>query len=125
MDGKRYRVRVRFGTIHESARLEEGINAGKLLSGDRERDLVGTYYSHSLEVEPDPRYPGDYDAFYEDITAPVPSHTVTMPHGQGTMTYEAMVSAAEHGSNGVLAGVRRWNGLSVSFVAKRPQRRPG
>lgn len=125
MDGKTYRVRVIFPSVEETARLEDGVNAGDMLSGRRERDLVGTYYDHTLSVEPDPRYPGDYNQFYEDITAPVPSHTVTMPHGQGTVTYEAMVYSARHVANGVIGGVRRWRGLQVSFQGIRPARTPG
>lgn len=125
MDGKTYRVRVIFPSVEENARLVEGPNAGDMLSGRRERDLVGTYYDHTLSVEPDPRYPQDYDQFYQAITAPVPSHSITMPHGQGTVTYDAMVSSARHVANGVIAGVRRWKGLQVSFEGIRPSRLPG
>lgn len=124
MDGRTYRVRIIHPSIEETATLVEGPNAGDMLSGRHERDLVGTFYDHTLSVEPDPRFPEDYESFFEDITAPVPSHTITMPHGQGTVTYEAMVSDARHISNGVLAGVRRWSGLSVSFSSIAPVRRP-
>lgn len=124
MDGRTYRVLVIFPSVGETADLVEGPNAGEMLSGRRERDLVGTYYSHTLSVQPDPRYPQDYDQFFDDITAPVPSHTITMPHGQSTVTYDAMVSSARHVANGVLAGVRRWRGLEVSFQGIRPARRP-
>lgn len=125
MDGKTYRVRIIYTSVGENARLVEGPNAGDMLSGRRERDLVGTYYDHTLSVEPDPSYPQDYDQFYQDITAPVPSHSITMPHGQGTVTYDAMVSSARHVANGVIAGVRRWKGLEVSFEGIRPARLPG
>lgn len=125
MDGKTYRVRIIYPSVEENARLVEGPNAGDMLSGRRERDLVGTYYDHTLSVEPDPSHPQDYDQFYQDITAPVPSHSITMPHGQGTVTYDAMVSSARHVANGVIAGVRRWKGLQVSFEGIRPARLPG
>lgn len=124
MDGRAYRVRARFETLEESASLQEGLNAGDMLSGDHERDLIGTYLSHALEVEPDPRYPLDYDAFYDAIIAPVPSHSIIMPHGQGTVTYDAMVSDAGHRSRGSLGGVRRWSGLRVEFSSIRPVLRP-
>lgn len=125
MDGRDYRVRVRFETLEESARLDEGPNAGDMLSGRHERDLVGTFYGHTLSVEPDPLVQKDYDDFFDAITAPVPSHIITMPHGQGSVTYEAMVSEARHISKGSVGGVRRWSGLSVSFESIRPVRRPG
>ena len=124
MDGRTYKVRVIFGSIEETARLEEGVNAGDMLSYRHERDLAGTFYDHSMGVEPDPRYPEEYDRFYEDISAPVDSHIITMPHGQGTITYEAMVSVAKHVSKGTIGGVRRWSGLSVSFSSIKPVRVP-
>lgn len=124
MDGKTYRVRILYPTVEETATLKNGPNAGEMLSGRQERDLVGTYYDHTLSVGPDPRYPQDYDQFFDDITAPVPSHSITMPHGQGTVTYEAMVSSARHTAAGVIAGVRRWRGLQVSFEGIRPARLP-
>lgn len=120
MDGRKYKVRARFESLEETARLEEGINAGDMLSGDHERDLMGTYLSHVMDVEPDPRYPNEYDAFYAAIIAPVKSHSIVMPHGQGTITYDAMVSEAGHRSRGVLGGVRRWSGLRVEFSSIRP-----
>lgn len=125
MDGKTYRVRVVRDSMEESAQLSEGPNAGEMISGLRERDLVGTYYGHSMAVEPDPRYPQDYDQLFEDLAAPVPSHSVTMPHGQGTVTYQAMVSSVSRRPSGVLAGVRRWKGLTVAFESIRPVRVPG
>lgn len=125
MDGRTYRVRVIHASIEETARLEEGVNAGDMLSYRHERDLAGTFYGHSMLVEPDPRYPEEYDAFFDAISAPVDSHIVTMPHGQGTVTYEAMVSEARHVSRGVVGGIRRWSGLSVSFSSIRPVRTPG
>ena len=124
MDGRTYRVRVVYTSLEESARLEEGVNAGDMLSGRHERDLIGTYYEHSMSVEPDPRYPLNYDEFFDAIAAPVPSHIITMPHGQGLMTYEAKVSSARHTGRGVLAGIRRWSGLSVSFSSIKPVRLP-
>lgn len=63
MDGVSYRLNVRYETLGRSFRLEEGQNAGTMLSGDYTRDLMGTYYDYSMEVEPDPRFPADYDAF--------------------------------------------------------------
>ena len=50
MDGKNYRVRIIFPSVEETARLEEGVNAGTMLSGRDERDLMGTYYDHELSV---------------------------------------------------------------------------
>lgn len=124
MDGRLYRVRLIYPSLEETASLEDGVNAGKMLSGRRERDLDGTYYGHTLSVERDPRFPIDYDDFFDDITAPVPSHSITMPHGQGTITYDAMVYNVSRIYQGTIAGQKIWKGITVSFEPIRPQRRP-
>lgn len=100
----------------------EGENSLTLLSGEESPDILGTCYDHTLSVEPDPQYPGDYDSFFQAISAPVASHTITMPHGQGTITYRARVTGGSHVSRYVMAGVRRWSGLQVQFKALAPQR---
>lgn len=125
MDGVDYRVGIVYGSMEEAAELVDGPNAGVMLSGFEDRDLTGTYYGHSMSVEPDPRYPQDYDALYDALAAPVNSHSVTMPHGQSTVTYDAKVSSVRRRSGSVMGGVRRWHGIEVSFRSIRPVRAPG
>lgn len=124
LDGVTYRVRVRMPTLTRSFRIEEGERSGVVKSGDYFRDITGTYYDYAMEVEPDPAHPEEYDAFYEAISAPTESHTITVPYGQDTMTYEAMVSSGTDSQKDKVGGVTRWTGLSVSFKARKPQRRP-
>ena len=124
MDGHNYRVRVKAGGLRRGFRLEESELSDTVKSGDAFRDIIGTYYDYTMEVEPDPAHPEDYDQFYEAISAPVPSHTLTVPYGQETLTYEAMVSSGEDRPRDRLGGVPRWTGLEVRFQAKKPQRRP-
>ena len=95
-----------------------------MISGLDERDLVGTYYDYSMTVEPEPGSEADYDAFYEAISAPVQSHSITMPYGQGTMTFDAMVYEGTDLYRGMVAGQRKWAGLQVTFSAKGPKRTP-
>ncbi len=124
MDGQSYRLRIRQGSLEESFRIEDGPNTDTLLTGEESRDVIGTYYEHRLSVEPDPRYYQDYCNFYTAISAPVESHTITLPHGQGTITYEAMVLSGKHSIKDRLGGVNRFTGLSVTFKAKAPQVTP-
>ena len=59
MDGTTYRLRVKFKTLGRSFRVEDGDNAGDMLSGLYKRDVISTYYDYSREVEPDSQYPCD------------------------------------------------------------------
>ena len=124
MDGVTYRLRVRYETLGRNFHLDDGENADYMLSGLYQRDLLGTYYDYTMEVEPDPRYPEDYDSFFDAISAPVPSHTLTLPYGQSTMTFQAMVTEGSDLYRGQVAGRRRWGGLQVQFTAQKPQREP-
>ena len=124
MDGVTYRLRVRYETLGRNFHLDDGENADYMLSGLYKRDLLGTYYDYSMEIEPDPMYPADYDSFFEAITAPVDSHSLTLPYGQGTITFDAMVTSGSDLYRGQVAGSNRWGGLQVQFTAQKPQREP-
>ena len=124
LDNVQYKVRVKIRSLNRSFRIEESERSGAVKSGDYFRDIIGTYYDYEMEVEPDPSAPEDYDAFYEMISAPVESHSVVVPYGQGTMTYDAMVSTGDDTKRDKINGVTRWTGLKVKFSAKKPKRRP-
>ena len=86
-------------------------------------NLLGVY-AYQLAVEPNPAHPEDYDAFYEAISAPVPSHKITMPYGQGTMEFDAEILSGEDRLLGKMAGVNRWTGMVVDFQPLSLQRKP-
>ena len=124
MDGVTYRLRVVYDSLIRAFELMEGVNAGEMISGRHERDLLGTGYTYQMQVEPDPRYPTDYDAFFHAISAPVDSHTIVMPYGQTTITYEAMIESGQDTYQGMVAGRARWRGLTVQYRYIEPQRTP-
>lgn len=124
MDGTTYQLRVQFESIERSFRIEDGENAGNMISGLYKRDLTGTYYDYVMDVEPDPVAPGDYDSFYDAISAPVDSHSITVPYGQSTITFDAMVTSGSDSYRGKMAGRNRWAGLRVQFTAQKPQKEP-
>lgn len=124
MDGITYHLRVKFDTITREFHIDDGQNADYMLSGFYQRDLIGTYYDYTLEVEPDPQNPADYDAFYEAISAPINYHSITMPYSQNTITFNAMVTSGRDTYRGKIAGRNRWSGMQVSFTAIEPYREP-
>ena len=71
-------------------------NAGRVMSGLMVRDIIGTYHNYSSMT---PGYQkldfADYDALYELLTAPVDCHSITVPYGQGTATFDAYISNAD------------------------------
>lgn len=113
---------IHFTSIKRNFEVLDGENAGRLMSGEMERDIIGTYYNYTAEIEADDNYPAEYDSFYEIISAPDPSHTITVPYGQTTLTFTAYVT---QGSDELLYMVNgnRWGNLSFNFIAMSPQRR--
>lgn len=124
LDGYEYRVNVIHPSRVLSFEIIEGRNSGQALSYRDIRDIGGTRYNYTMTVEPDPAYPEDFDAFFRDISAPVESHRVTMPMGQTSISFDAVVRSGNITDYGYLAGKRRWKTLEVSFEAIEPQRRP-
>ena len=122
VDGVEYRVRVVYESLSRSFSIVEGPNGGTAITARTIRDIIGTKYGYEMCIEPDPRYPEDYDAFYEAISAPVESHTVEMPYGSGAMKFEAMIVSGEDTYRGILVNRNAWQGLRVQFKPILPQR---
>lgn len=123
VDGIEYDVLVT--SLSRKGKVKESKLSGDVKSGNRFRDIIGTYYDYDMEIATDRLSPEDYDALYEVLTAPVESHTVSLPYGRnGSMEFEAYIQqASDKMKSDTIAG-RTWSGLSVTFYAKKPQRRP-
>lgn len=124
MDGIVYRVRIKYDTLVRAFELIEGDNYGDMLSGRYERDLIGTKFAYQMAIEPDPHYRADYDAFFDAISDPKNSHTITVPYGQSTLTYEAMIDSGSDTYRGVGGNGNIWTGLVVNFRAISVQKEP-
>lgn len=123
MDGITYRVRIVYDSMERAFELMEGDNAGDMLSGRYERDLLGTKYGYTMQVEPDPALPEEYDAFFEAVSAPVDSHRIILPYGQSTLEYTAMIRQGQDVWGGRLGGKNRWHGLTLAYEPQKLQRR--
>ena len=122
VDGVSYKVRVPAGGLTRSFQVLDGKNAGRLLSGTMERDIIGTFYNYQLQIEREGASLEEYDQLYEVLSAPTSFHSVTFPYGQSTLTFQAYVT---DGSDNLLrqsGGKNYWTGLTIKFVAKSPER---
>lgn len=101
-------------------------NSGRLQSYRMHRDIVGTFYNYTLEIDPDKSNRADYDTFYEIVSSPVESHIMVFPYAQETLEFEAYVTNGEDNLKIREEGgkkVNKWDGLSLNFIAMEPQRR--
>ncbi len=108
-------------SLKRSFRIPDGTNAGDMLSGDYERDLVGTYYDYDLVITTSDLAVNEYDALFEALSAPVNSHTVEMPYGMDSITFEAMIEGGDDELIPMDDGTW-WGNLNVTIRAKKPQR---
>lgn len=122
VDGKTYRVRIVYNTLVRAFELIEGSNAGNMMSGRHERDLSGTGFSYQMQIDPDPDYPEDYDELFDLLSDPVNSHAVTVPYGQGTLTYDAEIINGRDVYEGTLSGIEQWKGMTINFRYISPQK---
>jgi len=120
IDGKGFSG-VGVESLKRSFRIPDGTNAGDMLSGDYERDLVGTYYDYDLVITTSDLAVNEYDALFEALSAPVNSHTVEMPYGMTSITFEAMIEGGDDELIPMDDGTW-WGNLNVTIRAKKPQR---
>ena len=120
IDGTSFDVGVEY--IKRQARIEDGPNAGNSKRGDWIRDVYGTFYDYVLAFDTSSGLSReDYDTMYGILTAPVEFHTLVVPYGQSTLSFEAGITGAE--DNVILMDDGTvWGNLSITFRAKSPQR---
>ena len=124
IDGKEYNVTVPAGGIQRSFSVLDTDKSGRSQSGDMIRDIIGTYYNYSIEINTKMLNYDEYDQLYEIISSPTEYHILTVPYGQTTLTFKAYVTSGSDSFNvKEKDGKIRWKGLKLNFIAMSPQRR--
>ena len=123
LDGKEYNIGVM--SLERSFEVSDTDASGRTKDWKMHRDVVGTFYNYTISVTV---WRGDYDSykrFYDVISAPVASHTITVPYNDESLTFQAYCTKGKdkliHKNR--KTGVQLWNDLSVNFIAMEPQRK--
>lgn len=124
VDGVEY-PNVNVISLERTFAVMDGENAGRTMDGSMQRDVIGTYYNYNMELTSDYSDLTEYDKLYEVLSAPVDSHTIVVPYGQGTLTFTAYVANGNDNLIHKRPNFNKWDSLSINFVAMKPQRRPG
>lgn len=123
IDGNTY-PSVLVASLKRNFQVLDGENAGRVLSGDMVRDIIGTYYNYTLEVYAAEASLAEYDSLYELISAPDNSHEIIVPYAQGTMAFDAYVTAGQDELIDGTCDRNKWGNLSFNFIAMSPKRVP-
>lgn len=122
MDGVEY-PNIHVVSLKRSFQVLDGENAGRVMTGEMDRDIIGTYYNYSCEIDASLAERAEYDAFYEAISAPVDSHSIAMPYAQSAIVFDAYVTNGDDELLGMWDG-NEWGSLNFNFIAMAPYRRP-
>ena len=121
IDGTYYNARIPEGGLKRSFQVLDDDSTTRVRSGAMHRSIIGTFYNYSVTFDCSDMDDTAYDNMYEVLSAPVNSHTIIVPYGQSTLTFDAYVTAGE--DTLVIKGTKnRWKGLSVQFIAMQPKR---
>ena len=123
LDGVTY-PHIHFTSIKRSFSVLDGENAGRVMTGEMERDIIGTYYNYAVEADADDATPQEYDEFFDAISAPVDAHLLVVPYAQTTLTFRAYVTQGSDKLEYMMDDQNRWGGLSFNFIAMSPERTP-
>ena len=121
IDGNTYDVEII--SLKRKFSVLDGDKAGRASDGSMMRNIIGTYYNYSMQLNTDRLSRSQYDELYEILSAPQDSHTVILPYGRGTITQQMYVTGGEDDLRIDDKG-NIWDGLSIEFVAMTPKRKP-
>lgn len=123
IDGNTYDVEI--VSLKRKFRVLDGNKAGRASDGSMMRNIIGTYYNYSMQLNTDRLSRSQYDELYEILSAPQDSHTVILPYGRGTITQQMYVTG-NGGEDDLKIDDKGniWDGLSIEFIAMTPKRKP-
>lgn len=122
VDGVQY-PNVHVLSLKRNFAVLDGPNAGRVMDGSTKRDIIGTYYNYSMDLDSSYSDLTEYDNLYEVISSPQDSHNIVVPYGQGTLAFEAYVANGEDDLIHKRDSFNKWDHLRINFVAMKPQRR--
>lgn len=124
IDGVPYDVFIPQGGITRSFKILDGPNAGRMLDATMTRDIIGTFYNYKVSIAQNNPNPEIYDRLYEILSSPKDSHTIILPYGQKTISFEAYVTGGDDRLKRKSKSGAYWDSLTLEFIAMSPYRRP-
>lgn len=106
--------------------ITDGDNAGRTKPPLAEmiRDVVGTFISYTATFEVTSGDVSEYDDMILTLSQPVDYIPITMPYGQGSISFDAYVTKVEDELKNNIGGKRRWGNCKVTFTPMRAQIKP-
>ena len=106
--------------ISRKARIVSSDVSGMLMDNTEYNDALATYYDYTIKIAVPITDMNIYATFFEQVTAPVPSHTFTFPYNQGTKDIVAKVESISDRYFREVNGVQVWRSVQLNIHALKP-----
>lgn len=120
VDGSAYNVYVPEEGITRNFEIADTDNAGRAVTGEMIRDIIGTYYNYTIEIYGFPNDMDSYYTLYNVLSSPIDYHLLHVPYNGGVLNFKAYVTNGQDKLKTMKNG-NKWKGLSVNFIAMKPQ----
>ena len=126
MNGLSFDVDVALGSVEESFNVLDGSNAGRVLSGKMQRDVIGTFIGHKVTLFSK----GDdiaFDALWSYLVAHSVDDFVLLEaaDNQSSISYEAYYTAGKRKLRSAERDTaNHWDEIEINFVPIDPQVKP-
>jgi len=122
IDGRYFNVFIPQDGIERNFAIVDTDDAGRVLTGAMERDIVGTFYNYTIKLDTNFLSFEEYDELYEILSAPDEYHIIIVPYAQTTLRFKAYVTQGKDVLNRISKDGNHWKQLSVNFIAMEPER---
>ncbi len=124
IDGKSF-PSVHVVKLQRKFNIADGPLAGRNLDGIMIRDVMGTYFTYTLELWCNQMSQKEYEELYEVLNEPVDSHKLILPYNQKTMAFDAYITSGEDELKYMSETKGNyWRGITCNFIAMKPYKRP-
>lgn len=122
IDGRYFNVFIPQDGIERNFAVVDTDDAGRVLTGAMERDIIGTFYNYTIKLNTNFLSFAEYDELYEILSSPVEYHWIIVPYAQSTLRFKAYVTQGKDVLNRMTSKGNHWKQLSVNFIAMEPER---
>ncbi len=123
IDGVEYADKVIVTSIKERFEKVYGDSVTMKQNGDDSYDVIGTKYTHTVTLTKNPNVSqAETNALFAILADSAEYHTVTLPHDEGEITYNAHIATGERNLLDKINGKYIWDdNITVEFRSISPQ----
>lgn len=118
-------VTVAISSIEENFNVLDGENAGRVLAGLMQRDVIGTYIGHKV-VFFNGKKQEDFDALWNYLIEHSVDDYVMLEaaDGQSSISYAAYYTSGTRKIRSVDNGITYWDEIEINFIPMDAQVKP-